>query len=242
MLSTSPFYSYSVQIFQQSPLFSDLKEADLGPFLGLCRRETWEPQAPITIDPVERFVVVTKGRVELVRTDYATGRDLTLLLLHPGDVFDVVSLLDGAPHDLRPIALDPVTVLSLPLTAMRDWLQRHPGLNHKLLHYLTHQMRAMEDFAADLTFHDTGTRLERLLTHDLLPGHQPLNTTSQPHPLVHDLSHEVLARMIGSVRGVVNRHIQQWKKNGSVRTSRKHLVILNMTGLEGSVAKNGCKG
>ena len=96
MLSTSPFYPHCLQIFQHSPLFSDLDDAQLGQILQHFRRETWESQSPITIDPLERFFIVTKGRVELIRTDYATGRDLTLLLLQPGDVFDVLPLLDGA--------------------------------------------------------------------------------------------------------------------------------------------------
>jgi len=232
MQSTSPFYPSCLATFKQSALFSDLEEVQLAQMLQHFRRETWKKQSLIGLDLVERFVVVTRGRVELVRTDYSTGRELTVLLLHPGDVFDLVPLLDGEPHALTPIALDQVDLLSVPITSVREWLRAHPLFNQQLLPYLGHQMRALEDLAGDLIFHDTITRLGRLLTHHLLPGHQPLKTNMPPIHLIHDLSHEVLARMIGSVRVVVSRHIQEWKKNGAVDASRKHLAILDLKALE----------
>ncbi len=198
-------------------------------------RETWEKGARIEIKTIERFVVVTRGRVELVRTDYSNGCDLTIFLLHPGDAFDIITLLDGEPHDVTPLALDQVDLLSVPITSTREWIHTHPSFNEKFLPYLGHQMRALEELATDLVFHDTVTRLGRLLTHHLLPSRQPLTTTFQPIELIHDLTHETLARMIGSVRVVVSRHIQKWKENGAVSTARKHLAIQDLKGL-----MNGC--
>ncbi len=232
MQTTSPFYSSSLAVFKQSVLFSGLDEGQLGQLLQHSRRETWKEQSLIGLNSMERFVVVTRGRVELVRTDSSTGREMTIFLLHPGDVFDLVTLLDGEPHGLSPIALDQVDLLSVPITSVRAWLRTHPSFNQQLLPYLGHQMRALEELAVDLAFHNTITRLGRLLTHHLLPSHQPLMTTIQPIHLLYDLSHAVLARMIGSVRVVVSRHIQEWKKNGVVSTKRKHLAILDLKALE----------
>jgi len=235
MQSTSPFYPHCLEAFKQSALFSGMDEPQLVHTLEQFRRETWKKRARIGLDLHERFVVVTRGRVELVRTDYSTGRELTIFLLHPGDAFDLITLLDGEPHDITPIALDQVDLLSVPLNSVREWLQTHPEFNQKLLPYLGHQMRALEDLAADLAFHDTVTRLGRLLTHYLLPNQQPLTGTFQPIQLHHELTHETLARMIGSVRVVVSRHLQHWKQNGAVHTSRNHLAIQNLQGV-----MNGC--
>lgn len=182
------------------------------------RRETWEKKARIEIDTVERFVVVTRGCMELVRTDYSSGRDLTNFLLHPGDAFEIITLLDGEPHDLTPIALDQVNLLSVPLDSPREWIRTHPEFNQEFLPYLGHQMRALENLATDLVFHDTATRLGRFLTQQLLPNQQPLTKTSQSFELISNLTHETLARMIGSVRVVVSRHIQHWKHHETVST------------------------
>ena len=228
MQSTSPFYPHCLEAFKQSALFSGMDEPQLVHTLEQFRRETWKKRARIGLDLHERFVVVTRGRIELVRTDYSTGRELTIFLLHPGDAFDLITLLDGEPHDITPIALDQVDLLSVPLNSVREWLQTHPEFNQKLLPYLGHQMRALEDLAADLAFHDTVTRLGRLLAHHLLPNQQPLTRKFQPIELIHDLTQETLARMIGSVRVVVGRHIQKWKEKGAVTTARKHLAIQDL--------------
>jgi len=237
MQSTSPFYPHCVQAFKQSALFSGMDESQLAQTLVNFRRETWKKRSRVGLNLSERFVVVTRGRIEMVRTDYSTGRELTIFLLRPGDAFDLVTLLDGEPHDIIPIALDQVDLLSVPLDSVREWLRTHPLFNQKLLPYLGRQMRALEELAADLAFHDTVTRLARLITHHLLPNQQSLATTFHPIQLVNDLTHETLARMIGSVRVVVSRHIQLWKQNGTVSTARKQLVIRDLKGLENTCHK-----
>ena len=49
--------------------------------------------------------------------------------------------------------------------------------------------------------------------------------------LIHDLSDEELVKMIGSVRSVVNRHMQNFKKEGIVETHRNHLAVKDLHGL-----------
>ena len=232
MKSTSPFYPQCLSSLKQSALFSGLDEDQLGNMLKGFRRQTWKKQTPIDVQTTSHFCVVTKGRVELVRTDYKTGRDLTVFLIGPGDAFDVITLLDSQAHDITPIALDQVDLLSIPISSVREWIQAHPAFNRNFLPYLGVQMRALEDLAADLALHDTVTRLGNLLTRHLSPqGPRRSGSRTDPVTLIHDLSHEELARMIGSVRVVVTRHIQQWKQEGLVSTRRKQLAIRDMDGI-----------
>ncbi len=46
--------------------------------------------------------------------------------------------------------------------------------------------------------------------------------------MINDLSHESLAQMIGSVRKVVNLHIQELKKEGIINSKRGKLSIINL--------------
>ncbi|HHA18797.1 MAG TPA: helix-turn-helix domain-containing protein [Methylophaga sp.] len=50
--------------------------------------------------------------------------------------------------------------------------------------------------------------------------------------LLHDLSNEVLAEMIGSVRQVVNRHLQLMKKEGILHYENHHLIIDDLEKLQ----------
>jgi hypothetical protein len=46
--------------------------------------------------------------------------------------------------------------------------------------------------------------------------------------LINTLSDEAMARMIGSVRVVVNRHIQDFIKMGLISTTRGELVVRDL--------------
>ena len=74
MPTTSPFSPYCLEVFKQSPLFSDIQEDQLAILLQGFKRETWSKESRIEVNTLERFFIITRGRVELVRTDTATGR------------------------------------------------------------------------------------------------------------------------------------------------------------------------
>ena len=82
-------------------------------------------------------------------------------------------------------------------------------------------MRNLADLAGDLALHDTETRLAHLIMRHIDnkdPNHRHLT-------LINDLSHEVLAEMIGSVRAVVNRQLQHWRKQGIISLDHGHIHI-----------------
>jgi len=82
----------------------------------------------------------------------------------------------------------------------------HPSFNRAFLPYLGKQIRSLEELAADLTLHDTITRLSRLILR-----HTDYGNPLQKLKLINDLSHEELAHMIGSVRNVISRHMLKLK-------------------------------
>jgi len=59
------------------------------------------------------FYLLIDGRVEVTRVNPETGRCITLSLLGPGDGIDVVTLLNNDPHDVQPIAIDDVALISV---------------------------------------------------------------------------------------------------------------------------------
>ena len=117
--------------------------------------------------------------------------------------------------------MDDLEVLVAPIEVAREWLYTHPGFNKALLPYLGKQLRYFEESASDLVLYDTWTRLVKLILR---------NTDSQTGKLylINDLSHEQIAKMIGSVRNVVNRHIQDLKNSQLLSVKRKSLEINNI--------------
>ena len=224
----SPFFTACLQRLQQSPLFANLDRETLRQMLAEFHFETWNRKAP-AIDSRQsrkRFYVIISGRMRVNRINPETGRELTVALLGPGDGFDIISLLDNHEHKVFTTALDDLETIHASIETVRAWMLEHPELNRTFLPYLGEQLRSLEELATDLSLYDTLTRLVHLILRHTHPEQQ-----TRELELIHDLSHEELAGMIGSVRAVVNRHLQNFKKEGIVETHRKHLVVKNLHAL-----------
>ncbi len=208
-------------LLHHSPLFEGLDGAVLDEMLSHFRRETWKQGRQVSgQESGQRFHIILSGRLNMAQINPETGRMVTLFLLQPGDGFDVISLLDGRPDPVIFEAQDDLMMLSTPMQEARRWIEEHPAFNRSFLPYLGRQMRILADLAGDLALHDTETRLARLIlrhVHQEEPG--------KPLRLTHNLSHESLAEMIGSVRVVVNRQLQHWQRDGVVVTRRGELII-----------------
>ena len=208
-------------LLRHSPLFAGLDDVVLDEMLSHFRRETWKQGRQVNSpESGQRFHIILAGRLKMSQVNPETGRMVTLFLLQPGDGFDVISLLDGQPAPLIFEARDDLMMLSTPMPEARRWIEQHPVFNRSFLPYLGQQMRTLANLAGDLALHDTETRLARLIlrhVHDEEPG--------QPLRLIHNLSHESLAEMIGSVRVVVNRQLQHWQRDGVVVSRRGELII-----------------
>ena len=79
----------------------------------------------------------------------------------------------------------------------------------------------MEEFATDISLEDTSTRLAKLLI-------KHLNSKTCKIQLINDLSHNELAQLIGTTRAVINRHLQEFKKEGILKIERKSLEVTNL--------------
>jgi CRP-like cAMP-binding protein len=222
----SPFYARCLKVLRDAILFSGLDDPTLAEMLGTYRRETWPKGALLPPDQVrDRFTVVISGRVELTRANPETGRQITLFLAEPGDAFDVITLLDNKEHDVYPIAMDAVDVITAPLQATRRWLQAHPAFNRAFLPYLAKRIRELENLSADLALTETVTRLARLILLQAVPGLEESDPEIEAPAKVTALTNEAMARMIGSVRTVVNRHLQDFKDKGLISTSPGKLIV-----------------
>lgn len=169
---------------------------------------------------LEHFFVLLEGRAKVSQINFETGKEQILYLLSKGDMYDVVSLLDGKEHENVAMALDDVKLLVFPIELFREWVATKPSFNKLFLPYVGKQLRSMENLASDLSLYDTTTRLVKLIARNIEQedGKQTLK-------LINNLSHEELANLIGTVRKVLNRNLQALKKEGLIDIKRKEIYI-----------------
>lgn len=219
---------YVVDALMTAPQFADVDSMELQELLSLFCIQSW-PQNTTVVTPVtNQFYIIVAGRVKLTRCHPETGHELTLFLFGPGDFFDIGRLLNDHQDETIAVAVDDVEILSAPIATMRHWLDEHPKWQRQFVRYLGTQMSHLADLATDLSLYDTKTRLVKLLL-------RHVHTDSCQPRLIDNLRHEELASLIGSVRAVVNRHLQELKQQGSLQSRRSQLMVRDVRALEANL-------
>lgn len=113
--------------------------------------ETWRQGRGVSAQDIQATLYfIVSGRVKVVQVNQETGRAVTLFLLGPGDVFDILRLLDNRPDDSLFEARDDLVLLAIPILDARQWITRVPAFNQAFLPYLGKMMRQLEELAANL--------------------------------------------------------------------------------------------
>ncbi len=216
-------YSYYFNTLKQSPIFSEVEDDVLHKILRMFHTKKYrKDNYPLTSEStMYNIYVIISGRVEISVMNFDTDREYIIDILGPGDIYDVICLLDKKEHNIIATALDDMELLVAPIEVAREWLYTHPSFNKALLPYLGKQLRHFEESASDLVLYDTWTRLVKLILRNT-------DTHTGKLSLINNLSHEQIAKMIGSARNVVNRHIQDLKNSQLLSVKRKSLEINNI--------------
>lgn len=189
------------------------------------RHIVYEKGAPAfdSADTMHAFYFIIRGKIKISQINPESSREQTLNLLSRGDMFDVVTLLDGNEHEFISEALEESEVVEVPIAHVRELIETNPAFNRFFFPYLGRQMRQMEELAVDLSLYDVYQRLVRLIARNVERTKQV--TTLK---LINDLSHEELASLVGSVRKVVNRNLQRLKDEGVIELSRKQIRLKSL--------------
>jgi CRP/FNR family transcriptional regulator, cyclic AMP receptor protein len=201
----------TVALTQASPLFSGINRNTLKEMTGALVHETWPKGCDIqaTLNPIQRFRIIVRGRVKITRSNSDNGREVTLWLLGPGDAFDVINLLDDEAHPICAWSLDEVETLAAPVAVFRDWLEQSVQFRMAMNRYIARQLSVLTELTTDIALHDTMTRMAHLLLRHF--GENRERGTRQLN-LIRDLPQEEIAALIGSVRVVVSRLLTRLKK------------------------------
>ncbi|WP_457743530.1 Crp/Fnr family transcriptional regulator [Sulfurimonas sp.] len=172
-------------------------------------------------DLLKYFYIVVDGKIKTYQINFINNKEQTLMVYRRGDMFDVISLLDNKPHDLIYEVLENAKVMQLPIEKVRYWLENDLTFNRKFFPYLAAQMRYTEELASDLTLYETKDRLIKLLIDNLNPNKK------FKYNLLHNLSNSEIAKLLGTVRHVVERTLKQLKSDDLIETSRRNIRIKN---------------
>lgn len=211
------------KVLKNCQLLDNLDKDSYNELLSLFHEEEW-PKNTCVLNKEKlnnNFYIILSGRVKMYQVEQQSGKEITLFLLTTSDIFDMFCLLDGCEHEVFYECLDDVKVLATSMINLRKWFNKHPQHYQNLLPYVGKQMRQLENYVSDIAFTDIPTRLIRLLIRNVKEDSNNLE-------LINDLPNKEIAKLIGTTRAVVNRHLQNLKKKGIIEVSRNRVEIKNL--------------
>jgi CRP-like cAMP-binding protein len=168
------------------------------------------------------FYIVLDGKVKTYQINFENSKEQTFFIYQRGDMFDVVSLLDEQPHEVIYEVLEDCRVLEFPIERVRYWINNSPTFNKIFFPYVASKIRYTEDLASEISLYDVKDRFAHLLVENINPQNK------FKYKLLQNLSNSEIAKLLGTVRHVVERVLKQLKSEKIIQTQRKDIRVTNL--------------
>jgi CRP/FNR family cyclic AMP-dependent transcriptional regulator len=194
------------------PLFAELDDGARQE-LSRCARLMRVRAGQVVIergDPAQALYAVESGKLKVV-APRPGGRDATLHILGPGDVFGEVALFQEKGRTARVTALEEAQLIALDRRDFMQLLSRSGELATRVLTLMARRL------------HDTIAHLDELFGERERDGHTRLSLS---------LSQSELAELVDSSRQSVNRLLCQWRDQGVLELTDGRVVRIDTKALE----------
>ena len=179
-------------------------------------------------DPSENLYFLKVGRVKITRVD-ESGKEFTLTLLEPGEIFGELGLFDESPRETSATALEDSIICLMKRRDFERYASHKPELSFKLSKLMGLRLRQIENRIEELLFRDVPSRLARLLLR--LADRHPRETNHGLRINI-KLSQQELANLIGATREMTSSVLNSFKKEEIINIESKYIYIINRKALE----------
>jgi CRP-like cAMP-binding protein len=176
-------------------------------------------------DPGDRLYVIVDGKIKLGATS-TDGRETLLAILGPGEMFGELSLFDPGPRTSTATALTDAHLLGVGHPDLEPWLRGRPEVAGSLLRALAHRLRRTNETMGDLVFSDVPGRVAKALLELSVKFGEP-NDDGSIH-VVHDLTQEELAQLVGASRETVNKALADFQNRGWLRLEQRGVELVDL--------------
>jgi CRP/FNR family transcriptional regulator, cyclic AMP receptor protein len=167
------------------------------------------------------MVAVLSGRVRISDTS-PDGREITLNMIDPGEVFGELALLDGKPRSADATALEECRLLQVERRHFLPYLISNHDLALRLIDVLCQRLRDTSEALGNFAMLGLPERL----------AHKLLNLADEYGEVVPNgvrlairLSHTDLSRLVGSSRETVNKQMRSWEDEGIVAREGGRILV-----------------
>jgi len=211
------------ELLRRIHLFADLTDRESDTILDLMREKTVAKGTTVfhQNDQGGGLYLLLAGSVKISRTG-RDGRDVTVAVLHEGNFFGEMSLLDEQPRSASATATHATRLLVLDREHFQRYVLTQARIMAKLLRELSKRLRAADQTIENLALGSVHDRLFLLLGH--LGRRTPVKNGKGL--IERAPTHQELAEMVGSSRETVTRTLAALEKEGVISIDRKRITLL----------------
>lgn len=170
-------------------------------------------------DAGDSVVFVMRGQAKIC-TYTASGREIILNTMAPGDMFGEIALLDGGTRTADAVAVGHCEALIVPRQEFMAVIGEHPALAIRVMETLCVRLRDISERFEDIQTLDMKGRLAKRIVR-MVDKSGPVLRVLQPD----------LARHIGASREMVCRTLKEFERSGAIEMSRGSIRVLNRAAL-----------
>ena len=207
---------------QRFSLLSHLSEKELLAFLPHCKpRSCRKGQIVFSEGEIGSLVYfVISGQIKL-RKNLPNGDEQILDWCGPFDTLAETLFLESGSYPATAEVVKESSLLVFNNHNMPQLIETYPQFAIALTRELNKRLRFNQEFIRVLTSRSTAGILASVILRLAKPG-----TSGNPIHIDASLTKKDLANMIGTSREFVNRTLNQWKKNGTIRVLEDRLEVL----------------
>jgi len=215
------------------PLFSSLTDEELYAILGLSFTVKYPKKKIVFIENEEgdKLYIILKGSVKVTKIS-ESGEEIILAIMHKGDFFGDMSLLDGKPRSATVISIEDSELMLINRNNFEKVIEKHPTIAFKLLKELNSRLRNADELIGNLAFMDVTGRIAGILL-QLAEKHG--QKTDDGILIKSRPTHQAIANMVGASRETVTRVFKQLEDKKYIMMSGKNVTICDKENIKRSL-------
>jgi CRP/FNR family cyclic AMP-dependent transcriptional regulator len=167
------------------------------------------------------LMAVLRGRVRISSLS-GDGKEITLNVISPGEIFGEFALLDGKPRSGDAAAIEDTLLLVVERRQFMPFLAKNQDLTFRLLAVLCDRLRRTSTALEELALFDLPARLARVLLKLAADYGRPGAGGTR---IDLKLSQRDLSNLVASSRESVNKQLRAWRETGVVDMADGFIVL-----------------
>lgn len=210
---------WGASMLSEFRLFKNIPVEESRNLLPYFRKSFFSKKKHIEFTGTSRDYIyfVKTGRVKVSYLS-PEGKEITVTILHPGDVYSLHS-------EATITVIEPAEIWYIGTDNFKKILLEHPDLAINLFKILGAILKNTNDALLNLAFKEVNSRLATLL---LKMAREKGVSTAAGISFVLGLTHEDIANLISSTRQTVTTVLNRFEKSGIIEVNKKKIIVKNM--------------